>query len=273
MDVEADSYLWDQEQVNALVDGPVRAIIPVHLFGKPAPLLSLLATAERKGVQVIEDAAHAHGASINGRRVGSFGVAGCFSFHPSKNLAAAGDAGAIVTNDAELANAIEMQRSLGQHQQNQHLVVGLNSKLDAIQARILSWKLPQLDTWNASRAKLAERYRSELRDLPLSFQSHSDDEVHVYHLFQIRTQHRDDLVSYLKSRGVDAVIRYPTPIHLQPAFRKWGWRKGDYPVAERLCDQSLCLPIRPDMSEEEVDFVTSAITGFFDNLSGKRVGR
>lgn len=233
VDAKADSYLIDEEQVDALLDGQVRAIIAVHLFGKPVPMLSLLQTAARKNLQVIEDAAQAHGASIHGRRVGSFGAAGCFSFHPSKNLAAAGDAGAIVTNDSELAKTLDMQRCLGQHRQNEHVLVGLNSKLDAIQARVLSWKLPSLDSWNASRTRIAERYRAELRDLPLFFQAHNEDEVHVYHLFQIRTQHRDALLSSLQARGIDAVIRYPTPIHLQPAFQKWGWRKGDYPVAGR----------------------------------------
>ena len=243
-----------------------RALIPVHLYGKPTDLREAQAIAGNTDAYLIEDAAQAHGASIHGRRVGGFGVAGCFSFHPSKNLAAAGDAGAIVTNDAGLAARIDQLRALGQQAPNEHVTVGLNSKLDAIQARVLSWKLPQLDAWNAARAAIAAAYRESLSDLPVGFQREDANEVHVYHLFQLSTPHRDALLAYLTNAGVDAVVRYATPIHLQPAFARWGWQRGQFPVAERLASQLLCLPIRPDMRPGEIAFVCQKVRAFFEHL-------
>jgi dTDP-4-amino-4,6-dideoxygalactose transaminase len=226
VDAKPDSYLLDERQVPGLLSQRTKAIIPVHLFGKPVPMSNILELAARHNLLVIEDAAQAHGARYQGKPVGSFGVTGCFSFHPSKNLAAAGDAGAIVTQNAELADKIDLYRALGQRQQNEHVVVGLNSKMDALQAKVLSWKLHYLDEWICSRAQIAAWYRSELQDLPLSFQAYDSDETHVYHLFQIQTPRRDELLRFLKARGIDAVVRYPTPIHLQPAFQKWGWKQA-----------------------------------------------
>ncbi len=265
VDADPDTFLLDIAQLSRALTTKTRAIVPVHLFGKPLPMAPLLALAESKGVLVIEDAAQAHGAKLDGKRVGSFGAAGCFSFHPSKNLAAAGDAGAIVTDDAALARKFDMYRSLGQRNQNEHLVVGWNSKMDGIQARVLAWKLPHLDEWNRSRADIANVYRSALCDLPISFQRTDANEVHVYHLFQIRVQARDKLLAFLRSKGIDAIVRYPTPIHLQPAFERWGWRKGQFPVSERLADELLCLPIRPAMREEETQFVIQAVRDFFSH--------
>jgi dTDP-4-amino-4,6-dideoxygalactose transaminase len=143
------------------------------------------------------------------------------------------------------------------------VVVGLNSKLDSIQACILSSKLARLDSWNRARAEVAKWYRAALSDVPITFQRIDEGEMHVYHLLQIRTAHRDALLSHLRKSGVDAVIRYPTPIHLQPAFAKRSWRKGDFPVAERLADELLCLPIRPDMQQSEVEFVASCVRAFY----------
>lgn len=259
------SFLMDTEAAVAAITSRTRAIIPVHLFGKPTPMLDLLAVCQSAGIHLIEDAAQAHGACIHGRRVGSFGIAGCFSFHPSKNLAAAGDAGTIVSNDAALIGAIDQLRALGQRSQNDHVVIGYNSKLDAIQARILGCKLRCLDAWNVSRAQIAERYRNSLADLPVSFQETSSEETHVFHLFQLRSARRDELLRFLVERGVDVVTRYPVPIHLQPAFAQYGWRRGQFPVAERLADQLLCLPIRPDMLPAEVEFVTTTVRSFFES--------
>jgi dTDP-4-amino-4,6-dideoxygalactose transaminase len=143
------------------------------------------------------------------------------------------------------------------------VVIGYNSKLDALQARILSWKLGHVEQWNAQRAAVASSYREQLRNLPLTFQSTDSLEQHAYHLFQIRTRSRDALMAYLRARGVDATVRYPVPIHLQPAFSRYGWRKGQFPVAERLAEELLCLPIRPDMSSAEVEQVVGLIRAFF----------
>jgi dTDP-4-amino-4,6-dideoxygalactose transaminase len=263
VDAEDDSFLMDVGQVPAALTSRTRVILPVHLYGKPTDPTELLRIAAREQLHLVEDAAQAHGAAIGGRRVGSVGIAGCFSFHPSKNLAAAGDAGAIVTDDAQLAARIDSFRALGQRGQNEHVVVGLNSKLDAIQAHVLSWKLQQLDAWNAARAQAAAAYRALLTDLPIGFQRIDEGETHVYHLFQIRTAHRDALLGHLQRHGVDAVLRYPTPIHLQPAFVRWGWQRGQFPVAERLAAELLCLPIRPDMHMGEIEYVCDTVRSFF----------
>jgi len=212
----------------------------------------------------VEDAAQAVGASRGSLRAGAVGVAGCFSFHPSKNLSAAGDGGAVTTSDSALADAIRLRRQLGQQTKNVHVTIGLNSKLDAIQAAVLAWKLPNLDSWNLARRRVAAKYRERLAGLPLYFQSHNPDvEIHVFHLFQVGCSVRDRLLDHLRTAGIDAVIRYPTPIHLQTAFQDLGWKRGEFPIAERLATELLCLPIRPDLNEDEVDIVCNAIREFF----------
>ena len=267
VDAREDSFLMDVDQVTAAVSRRTKVLLPVHLFGKPTDLTILQDIADRSGALVVEDAAQAHGASIHGRRAGSLGAAGCFSFHPSKNLAAAGDGGAIVTSDARVMERINQLRSLGQREPNDHVIVGFNSKLDAIQARVLSWKLPRLEAWNAARASIAARYRELLDDLPVSFQRVDAGEVHVYHLFQLRTSHRDPLLKYLRDDGIDAVVRYPTPVHLQNAFAGMGWKRGQFPVSERLAEELLCLPIRPDMQEPEIARVCERVRQFFNQFA------
>lgn len=265
VDAEEGSFLMDQGQVEAAITRKTRAIIPVHLYGKPTPMTRLLEIARDPELSIIEDAAQAHGARWKGRCAGSFGRLGCFSFHPSKNLAAAGDAGAVVTDDQDLASALSCHRALGQTSQNDHILPGLNTKLDSIQAVILSWKLNKLEEWNKQRAGVAKWYSERLADFPVSFQNTSPDETHVYHLFQVRTLQRDDLVAHLRSKGVDAVIRYPVPIHLQPAFRRWKWKRGQFPVAEKLATELVALPIRPDMELWEVDYVAECMGDFFES--------
>lgn len=263
VDAREDTFLIDAAQVEAAVTRRTRVLLPVHLYGKAVPMASIIAIAARHGLAVVEDAAQAHGARVDGRAVGTFGDLGCFSFHPSKNLSAAGDAGAIATGSAELAAALRPLRELGQRGQNHHVVVGFNSKLDAIQARVLSWKLPRLDEWNAGRRRAAALYQERLADLPVRTQANTVPAEHVYHLFQVRSDRRDDLLEHLGGAGVDAVIRYPTPIHLQPAFAAYGWRKGQFPVAERLAGELLCLPIRPDLRVDEIDYVADTVRTFF----------
>jgi len=263
VDARDESFLIDDDQVAAAITRATRAIIPVHLYGKPTPMSHLLDLAHDHGLVLVEDAAQAHGARLDGRSAGTFGVLGCFSFHPSKNLAAAGDAGAIVTDDESLAEAIRRRRELGQYGQNHHVLVGSNSKLDAIQARILSWKLPYLEEWNERRRAVAAAYHERLKDLPLRFQRSDPGEQHVYYLFQVRTDRRNRLLEHLRSQAIDAVIRYPTPIHLQPAFADEGWKRGQFPIAERLAEELLCLPIRPDMGLDEIDYVTDSVRSFF----------
>lgn len=264
VDAAEASFLIDVDQVVDAITPRTRVILPVHLYGKPTPMARLLALARRHGLHVVEDAAQAHGAKLDGSAAGSLGAIGCFSFHPSKNLAAAGDAGAAVTNDERLASSLRVYGNLGQVEQNVHVALGMNSKLDAIQARVLRHKLGRLSAWIESRNAVASRYREMLAGLPISWQAVSQDETHAYHLFQIRTDRRDALMEHLRGRGIDVVVRYPTPIHLQAPFAAYGWRPGEYPIAERLARELLCLPIRPNMTEPEIAYVVDCVRSFFE---------
>jgi dTDP-4-amino-4,6-dideoxygalactose transaminase len=265
VDVDENTFLMKTQEAIAGINTKTRVIMPVHLYGKPTPMLDLLASCQKQGLHLVEDAAQAHGAQIDGHRVGTFGVLGCFSFHPSKNLAAAGDGGAICTNCSDLKERLDAIRALGQVGQNNHVYLGCNSKLDSIQAKVLSWKLPLLDKWNENRREVARMYRERLAQLPLRFQHWDREEQHVFHLFAVRTDRRDQLLQHLQSKGVDAVVRYPAPIHLQPAFAEFGWKKGEFPASEALARELLCLPMRPNLTEEEVDYVSGRVTSFFKN--------
>ncbi|MFI5389204.1 MAG: DegT/DnrJ/EryC1/StrS family aminotransferase [Candidatus Eremiobacterales bacterium] len=273
VDADEASYLIDVDQVAAAITARTRVVIPVHLFGKPTRMGPLLDVARDRAIHVVEDAAQAHGASLGGNAVGSIGELGCFSFHPSKNLAAAGDGGAVVTDDERFDRTLRIQRNLGQARQNEHVLLGMNSKLDAIQARILRHKLSRLNDWVAARNDVAARYRNLLAGLPISWQRVDAGEVHAYHLFQIRSAHRDELLAHLTALGVDAVTRYPTPIHLQAPFERFGWRRGQFPVAERLTSQLLCLPIRPGMTDAETEYVADGVRSFFAGRPQHEHGR
>lgn len=263
VDADERSFLIDVAQAAAAVSDRTRALLPVHLYGKPSPMAALAEIARKRDVLIIEDAAQAHGAAIDGRRVGSFGTFAAFSFHPSKNLAAAGDAGALVTDSDDIAHDVDAHRNLGQWIQNDHRLLGINSKMDALQARVLFEKLKSLEQWTRARNDVARDYRDRMRDLPVTFQSVNPGEVHAYHLFQVRCDRRDALAEHLRGLGIDVVVRYPSPIHLQPAFADFGWRQGAFPVAERLAAELLCLPIRPNMPEAEIAYVVNGVRTFF----------
>jgi dTDP-4-amino-4,6-dideoxygalactose transaminase len=263
VDADDRSFLIDSAQLIAAVTTRTRVLLPVHLYGKPTPMASIVETASKHQCMVVEDAAQAHGAVIDGKDAGTVGAVGCFSFHPSKNLAAAGDAGCAVTNSEEIAAAMRILRNLGQDGQNHHVALGINSKLDALQACDLRKKLPRLAGWVVARNAVAARYRAGLEGLPVTWQRVDDGETHAYHLFQIRTPHRDELMEHLRSLGIDVVTRYPTPIHLQAPFANFGWRAGQFPVAESLARELLCLPIRPDMPEAEIEYVVDAVRSYF----------
>lgn len=264
VDVDPATFQIDPAQLEQALSPATKAILPVHLYGQAAPMDEVMQLARSASLFVVEDAAQSHGATIRGRRVGSFGDMACFSFHPSKNLAAAGDAGAVCMGTASLDERVRALRWMGQQQQNVHQYLGMNSKLDALQALILSAKLPFLDAANQRRRETASIYRQRLRDLPVTFQQTLPEHESVYHLFQVRTERRDALLAHLIAHGVEAVVRYPTPIHLQPAFARFGWDTGDFPVAERLATELLCLPLRPDMTEEEIEWVITCVRTFFD---------
>lgn len=267
VDADDKTFLMDQTQLSPALTSRTRVILPVHLYGKPLPLDYLSELSEKYGVAIVEDACQAHGAGWADRRVGALGILGCFSFHPSKNLAAAGDGGAITTNSDALAKSIGRMRAFGQEEQNNHVTLGFNSRLDAVQAAILLSKLPKLDEWNRKRRSIAAAYREHLCDLPLTFQQPTYGEDHVYHLFQVRTDSRDELLRHLRDDQIDAVVRYPVPIHMQPAFVHLRWKTGQYPVAETLSRELLAIPMRPDMKDIEVDYVCNSIRRFFVNTA------
>jgi dTDP-4-amino-4,6-dideoxygalactose transaminase len=264
VDADEHTFVLDDRALTGVSAAGLRAVLPVHLYGRPCPMESIMDFARARDLLVIEDAAQALGARSRGKRVGGIGDLGCVSFHPSKNLAAAGDGGVVLTNSKEYAESVNVMRSLGQEKQDHHVQVGVNSKLDALQAVVLHAKLPLLNGWNEARRAIARSYRERLADLPVTFQAEDPQDEHVYQLFQLRTPHRDALLEHLRAQGVDAIVRYPFPIHLQPAFADRGWRKGQFPVAERLAREIVAIPIRPNLMEEEVEYVCASVRSFFE---------
>jgi dTDP-4-amino-4,6-dideoxygalactose transaminase len=267
VDCRPDDWLVDPDLIEGAITPKTRAILVVHLFGKVVGMARIREVADRHGLTIVEDACQAVGARWEGGRAGSLGRVGCFSFHPSKNLAAAGDAGAVVTDDPELAAVVRRLRHFGQVRQNEHQELGWNTKLDAFQAVVLRHKLPRLDEWNARRVQIAAEYRRRLGALPVRFQEGEGDSV--FHLFQVQAPRRDELLAYLVGSGIDAVVRYPVPIHLQPPFEPLGHRRGDFPVAESQAAETLCLPIRPNLTLEEIGLVCEAVTEFFERRAGE----
>jgi dTDP-4-amino-4,6-dideoxygalactose transaminase len=262
VDVEPGTMNIDVDKLRRAVTGRTKAIVPVHLFGNPADMDGVMEVASREGVPVVEDAAQAHGALYRGRKVGSIGRAGCFSFYPGKNLGAYGDAGAIVTGDEKIASTVGMLRNHGRSEKFDHQVIGYNERLDAMQAAVLKVKLKHIDDWNESRRAVAGRYLSLLEDVHGIVPVEPLKETRpVYHLFAVRVEvgSRDELKSYLHARGVSAGIHYPMPLHLTPAFRHLGYARGDFPVSETATEKILSLPIFPEMTEEEIRYVADAV--------------
>jgi len=240
-----------------------RALMPVHLYGLPARMGPILELAREKGLTVIEDAAQAHGARVDGRVAGSLGQLGCFSMYPGKNLGCYGDGGAVVTNDDAMATKIKSLRNYGQIKKYHHVEQGFNHRLDELQAAVLRVKLPHLERWNASRAKHAAQYARELAGLPIGIPSTPEGRTHIFHLYVIRTDRRDALQAYLGERGISCLIHYPIPIHLQEAYRDMNLKAGAFPIAERLAKEILSLPMYPELTPAQISEVCEAIRSFF----------
>lgn len=241
------------------------AVIPVHLYGALAPMEPILEVCRRHGLAVIEDAAQAHGArGRDGRRAGAYGVMGCFSFHPSKNLGAFGDGGMVTTSDSSLEGSLRILRNLGQRSKHEAARVAPNSKLDTLQAAILRLKLRRLEEWNRRRRHLASIYRRALLGVgDLRLPDGGEDGSHVYHLYVVRTARRDELRRHLESRGIRAGLHYPVPPHLQPLDVDLGYRAGAFPVAEACSRTVLSLPVAPELTDEEVEYVCQEVRSFF----------
>jgi dTDP-4-amino-4,6-dideoxygalactose transaminase len=258
-DVEPYGFNLDPEGAAAVITSRTRAITPVHLFGQIADMDAIAALAQRRDLVLIEDAAQAHGAELHGERAGRWGRVACFSFYPSKNLGACGDAGAIVTNDAGLADQVALLRNYGSRRKNEHLVIGMNSRLDTLQAAILSIKLKRLDAWIDARNRVAAAYIDRLAAISIALPRPLPSRRHTYHLFVIRVENADGLRSYLQARGVGTSVHYPTPIHKLPAFAWLGYRDGDFPVTEELARTMISLPLYPELSESQIDYVCERI--------------
>jgi dTDP-4-amino-4,6-dideoxygalactose transaminase len=269
VDVDADTFNIDpQLAVQAVRDHDrVRAVLPVHLFGGCADMDPLGEVSREHGLFVIEDAAQAIGAEYNGRRAGSLGHIGCFSFYPSKNLGGAGEGGLLTTNDSLLADRLTALRVHGQRAGGYlHEWVGVNSRLDALQAAVLRVKFRHLDEWTERRIANAALYRETIAQLGLPLVAQAQTAYqnrHVYNQFVVRCPNRDELRAHLSERGIGSEVYYPLPLHLQQCFRELGYRTGDFPVSERLAAETLALPVNPEASAEDIGQVCEAIAAFY----------
>ena len=241
-----------------------KAIMPVHLYGHPAAMDALARTGRGRGLAIVEDAAQAHGAEHNGKRVGGLGTVGCFSFYPTKNLSAAGDAGMLVSNDDALVDRVRLLANHGEQSKYQHVSEGVSSRLDNLQAAILRVKLRHLERWNERRRDLAAIYVQELEDLPgLRLPRKAPGCRAVYHQFTIRLARRDALRTHLENNGIASGIHYPLPLHLQPAYAHLGLSKGGFPIAEKAADEVLSLPMYPELRDDEAHRIVEAVRGFY----------
>lgn len=267
VDVEADSYNLDPSAVERAITNKTKAILPVHLYGQPATMAPIQALAKAKGIQIIEDCAQAHGALYQGKGIGTFGALGCFSFYPGKNLGAMGDGGAITTSSPDLLKKLKILRDVGQSEKYHHTVIGHNSRLDAIQAAILSVKLKDLPAQTVDRAKLGKRYAELLSGVTqIQLPKVLSDRTHVFHLYVILTREpndRDPLRQYLTDQGIQTGLHYPIPLHLQKCYADLGYKLGDFPITERMAKSLISLPIFPGMSDLEIETVATAIKRFY----------
>ena len=268
VDVCADTFNLNPKHVAQAITPRTKAILPVHLFGQCAEMEPIKVVADAKGIPVIEDACQAIGASRNGIQAGAFGRTGCFSFFPSKNLGAFGDGGLISTNDSKVAERLKLLRVHGSRSEYHHHLIGMNSRLDALQAAILQVKFQHLADWTIKRQKNADSYRQLFHEHGL------DDQVtlpvvepwniHVYNQFTIQTPKRDALSAYLTEKGIGNRIYYPVPLHLQECYETLGYHKGDFPVAEHAAQEVLSLPIYPELTQDQLAYIVQTIKQFFD---------
>lgn len=258
VDVEMDTMNIDPKKIEEKITKKTKAIIPVHIFGHPADMEKITAIAKKHKLKVIEDCAQSFGASINGEKAGSFGDAGCFSFYPSKNLGAFGDAGMIIVNDPSIADDVRMYRNHGSKGAYKHEAIGFNSRLDDMQAGILLVKFKRIDEYNAKRREKAALY-NKLITAKVEKPVERPGNIHVYHQYTIRSPRRSELQNILREKNISSVVYYPIPLHLQEALKYLGYKKGDFPVAEKAADTVLSLPMYPELDESAVKEVAEAI--------------
>ena len=260
VDIEPNTATMDPEALRKAISKKTKAIVPVHLYGQTADMRAIMSIAREHGLKVVADAAQAHGATFDGQPVGAVGDAVSYSFYPGKNLGAFGDAGALTTNDAEIAHRVSLLRDHGRKSKYEHLAEGFNCRLDGLQAAILSVKLRHLEDWTERRRKAAASYRSMLADVHgIELPGERAGSRHVYHLFVTRTTKRDALLKHLLANGVVGGVHYPIPLHRQPAYARLGLGEGSFPVAERQSRECLSLPLFAEMSTDQVRIVVDEI--------------
>lgn len=266
-DISPSDFLLDPEAVERVITERTRAIVPVHLYGQCVDPGVFDAIGRKHRIAIVEDAAQAIGGWRAGQGAGTFGDLGCFSFYPTKNLAAVGEAGLVTTGDDRLAERVRVLREQGSATRYEHIELGWNARIDGVQAAALAVKLPHLDGWTASRIAHAERYDKLFRDADLdqtlTLPTVAPDTVHVFHQYVVRAPRRDELLAYMQEQGVGAAIHYPKALHLQPVFESLGYREGDLPESERAAREVLALPIFPQLRPEEQDRVVEVIAAFY----------
>jgi dTDP-4-amino-4,6-dideoxygalactose transaminase len=263
VDIDPRTFNIDPARIEQALTARTKAIMPVHLYGQPAEMGPIMEIARRHNVRVIEDAAQALGASYKGKKIGSFGDVGCISFFPSKNLGAFGDAGMVVTDDGALDERIRMIVVHGSRERYYHDILGVNSRLDTLQAAILNVKLRYLEEWNAARRRTAARYGELLKKTPVTPPYVSSTGDHIFHQYTVRCPNRDRLAGYLKERGIPHAVYYPVPLHLQKAYASQGYKRGDFPLTERAAAEVLSLPMHPELNEEQLQYITDAVKSFY----------
>src|SRR5205809_3488243 len=259
VDVDPVRRTLNPDNLQAAITSRTKAIIPVHLYGMPAEMDRIMAVADRNGVPVIEDAAQAHGAKYRGKRVGQFGQIACFSFYPSKNLGAYGEGGALITDDASIARRARSLRDHAQSQKYLHDEIGYNYRMDSFQAEVLAIKLKRLDGWHTARADRAAYYTELLANSSYKLPTHFSNSECVWHCYVIEAPERHRVRSVLHETGIETAVHYPVPVHLQKAYAHLGYKPGDLPITEKLCQQCLSLPIYPELSKEKIFTVTSIL--------------
>jgi dTDP-4-amino-4,6-dideoxygalactose transaminase len=262
VDINAETYNIDPDQIEGKISQKTKAIMPVHLFGQCADMDPTMDVAKRHNLKVVEDAAQAIGAEYKEKKAGAIGDFGCFSFFPSKNLGGAGDGGMVVTNDPEMSEMVRILRVHGSKPKYYHSIVGYNSRLDTIQAAILGVKLKYLDDWSKTRRKHAEIYNSAFKDLDIIIPKEESFNYHIYNQYTIAVKKRDELRKHLKEKEIGHDSYYPVPLHLQECYGFLGYKKGDLPVSENKAEEVVSIPIYPELTKEEQEYVISTITEF-----------
>lgn len=264
VDIDEDTYTMSAGKLREYLESQdsidnIKAVIPVHLYGQMADMETIMEIANEYNLKVIEDAAQAHGAELNGKRPGEYGDAATFSFYPGKNLGAFGDAGAIVTNDEQLAKKIKMLSNHGRLEKYKHQIEGYNSRLDSIQAAVLRVKLKYLEEWTERRIENAKYYNKLMADKDVIVPVIRDNARHVYHLYVIRVNNRDELRKKFAKKGISTGIHYPIPLHLQPAYGYLGYKKGDFPISEKVCKEIISLPMWPELNKKQIEYISSIL--------------